>query len=113
MPWGRQTSEDPWWPLIGCVLTSQQMSVKNLGGVWHGITGSLPLQKAMTDEQVRQTEETVLDIIAKNPVVYAKEAPLPLAKEVQGLRACFDEVFTRLPSPLQSDKQLLSSSRPN
>ena len=46
----------------------------------------------MTDEQVRQAEEIALEVITKNPQVYAKEAPLPLAKEVQGLRACFDEV---------------------
>ena len=58
-------------------------------------TSSLPplLQKAMTDEQIRRTEETVLEVISKNPLVYAQEAPLPLAKEVQGLRACFDEVY--------------------
>lgn len=46
----------------------------------------------MTNEQVRQAEETVMEIISKNPPVFANEAPLPLAKEVQGLRACFDEV---------------------
>jgi alanyl-tRNA synthetase len=46
----------------------------------------------MTDAQVKQAEETVLQIIADNPAVYAQEAPLPLAKEIQGLRACFDEV---------------------
>lgn len=46
----------------------------------------------MTDSQIRQAEETVLELINKSPPVYAQEAPLPLAKEVQGLRACFDEV---------------------
>ncbi len=46
----------------------------------------------MTDDQVRQAEEAVMEIISKAPPVYAQEAPLPLAKEVQGLRACFDEV---------------------
>jgi len=50
----------------------------------------------MTDKQIRQAEETVLEIIERDPPVYAKEAPLPLAKEVQGLRACFDEVGTFL-----------------
>ena len=46
----------------------------------------------MTNDQVRQAEEAVMEIITKNPVVFAREAPLPLAKEVQGLRAMFDEV---------------------
>ena len=46
----------------------------------------------MTDAQIRQAEEVVLDIIAKDPEVFAQESPLSLAKEVQGLRAMFDEV---------------------
>ncbi len=46
----------------------------------------------MTDKQVKETEEMVLTIIQQNPPVFAQEAPLPLAKEVQGLRAMFDEV---------------------
>ena len=50
----------------------------------------------MTDEQIRQVEETVLEIIAKDPSIYTQEAPLPLAKEVQGLRTCFDEVSSGL-----------------
>ncbi len=50
------------------------------------------MQGAMTDEQVKQAEEVVIKIIQKNSPIYAQEAPLPLAKEVQGLRACFDEV---------------------
>ena len=49
-------------------------------------------QGAMTNEQIRRTEEIALEVITKNPQVYAKEAPLPLAKGVQGLRACLDEV---------------------
>lgn len=50
----------------------------------------------MTNAQIKEAEETVLEIINRNPPVYAQEAPLPLAKEVQGLRACFDEVQSRL-----------------
>ena len=37
----------------------------------------------------------MLDIVKANQSVYAKEAPLSLAKEVQGLRAVFDEVCNR------------------
>ena len=46
----------------------------------------------MTDQQVKLAEETVLELISKNPPVYGQEAPLPLAKEVKGLRAMLDEV---------------------
>ena len=52
------------------------------------------LQGAMTDAQIKQAEETVQGIIEQNPPVYAQEAPLSLAKEVQGLRAMFDEVMS-------------------
>ena len=50
------------------------------------------VQKAMSSAQVRESESIVRDVILANKLVYAKEAPLPLAKEVQGLRAVFDEV---------------------
>ena len=43
-------------------------------------------------DQIRKAEEVVLDMIAKDPEVFYGEAALPLAKEVQGLRAMFDEV---------------------
>ena len=46
----------------------------------------------MTDDEVREVEVIVDAVIKANNPVYAKEASLPLAKEVQGLRACFDEV---------------------
>ena len=46
----------------------------------------------MTSNQLKQSEETVLEIIRAAKPVFAKEAPLSLAKEVQGLRAVFDEV---------------------
>jgi len=46
----------------------------------------------MTVDQIRKAEEVVLDVISKDPEVFYSEAPLPLAKEVQGLRAMFDEV---------------------
>ena len=49
-------------------------------------------QGAMSGDQIRDCEQTVLDIIAADYTVYAKETPLSLAKEVQGLRAIFDEV---------------------
>ena len=46
----------------------------------------------MTNDQIREVEVILDSIIKANNPVFAKEAPLPLAKEVQGLRACFDEV---------------------
>ena len=47
---------------------------------------------AMTNNQIRESEETVLQVIHANDLVFAKESPLSLAKEIQGLRAVFDEV---------------------
>ena len=52
----------------------------------------------MTSDQIRDTEQTVLDIISSNKPVFAKETPLSLAKEIQGLRAVFDEVY---PDPVR------------
>ena len=46
----------------------------------------------MSGDQIRDCEQLVLGIIAADHAVYAKETPLSLAKEVQGLRAIFDEV---------------------
>ena len=46
----------------------------------------------MTSNQIRDTEMTVLGIIQADQPVFAKDTPLSLAKEVQGLRAVFDEV---------------------
>jgi len=53
---------------------------------------------AMTNNQIQQSEETILEIIRANNPVFAKECPLSLAKEVQGLRAVFDEVY---PDPVR------------
>jgi len=47
----------------------------------------------MTSEEVKATEQTVLDIINGDNAVYAKESALPLAKEIKGIRAIFDEVM--------------------
>ena len=46
----------------------------------------------MSSKEVRATEETVLEIINNDNGVYAKESPLALAKEINGIRAIFDEV---------------------
>ena len=50
----------------------------------------------MTNDQIRKVEVILDGIIKANNPVFAREAPLPLAKEVQGLRACFDEVRTSI-----------------
>ncbi len=49
-------------------------------------------QGAMSNAQIQDVERTVQEVIQVNEKVFAKEAPLSLAKEVQGLRAVFDEV---------------------
>jgi len=46
----------------------------------------------MSSKEVKDTEETVLALISGDNVVYAKESPLSLAKEIRGIRAIFDEV---------------------
>ena len=46
----------------------------------------------MSGDQIRDCEQTVLDIIAADHNVYAKETPLSFAKEVQGLQAIFNKV---------------------
>lgn len=46
----------------------------------------------MTTEQIKNTELTSQDIVSKNMAVFAKEVPLALAKDIQGLRAIFEEV---------------------
>ena len=48
----------------------------------------------MTTKQIEMCEKIALEIIKANYPVYAKETPLSLAKEIQGLRAVFDEVNT-------------------
>ena len=46
----------------------------------------------MTPEQVAATTVAACELISRNGVVYAKEAPLANAKAVNGLRAVFEEV---------------------
>ncbi|XP_055943134.1 alanine--tRNA ligase, cytoplasmic-like [Argiope bruennichi] len=53
---------------------------------------------AMTVAQVKEAELVANEVISKNEEVYAKEAPLPNAKAVQGLRAVFGEVY---PDPVR------------
>ncbi|XP_067053793.1 alanine--tRNA ligase, cytoplasmic-like [Acropora muricata] len=53
---------------------------------------------AMTTEQIKNTELTSQDIVSKNMAVFAKEVPLALAKDIQGLRAIFEEVY---PDPVR------------
>ena len=54
--------------------------------------------KAMTVDQVKKAEVAANELIAKNEPVYAKEAPLAVAKTIQGLRAVFDETY---PDPVR------------
>lgn len=52
----------------------------------------------MTVEQIRKTEQIVVDIIKRNAPVYAKECKLEEAKKIIGLRAMFDEAY---PDPVR------------
>ena len=52
----------------------------------------------MTIAQVKVTEEVANEVINKNEEVYAKEAPLAVAKTIQGVRAMFDETY---PDPVR------------
>lgn len=52
----------------------------------------------MTAKQVKETEESTNKVIAKNEQVFAKEAPLFMAKSIRGLRAMFDEAY---PDPVR------------
>ena len=47
----------------------------------------------MSSKEVKATEQTVLEIINSDNVVYAKETALASAKEINGIRAIFDEVM--------------------
>ncbi|CAL1544361.1 unnamed protein product [Lymnaea stagnalis] len=53
---------------------------------------------AMSVQEVKAAEEIVVNMVAKNEQVYAKETPLATAKTIQGLRAVFDEVY---PDPVR------------
>lgn len=50
------------------------------------------LQGAMSAKQVKQTEEIVNEMAAKNEEIFTKISDLAPAKAIQGLRAVFDEV---------------------
>lgn len=50
----------------------------------------------MTAKQIKNAEQTSQEIVAKNFEVFAAESPLAVAKDVQGLRAIFDEVRTAI-----------------
>jgi len=53
---------------------------------------------AMTTEQIKNTELTSQDIVSRNMAVFAKEVSLAMAKDIQGLRAIFEEVY---PDPVR------------
>lgn len=53
---------------------------------------------AMTTEQVKNTELTSQDIVSRNMTVFAQEVALALAKDIQGIRAIFEEVY---PDPVR------------
>lgn len=47
----------------------------------------------MKSHEIKVCEETALEVIKANHTIYDKDTPLSIAKEVQGLRAVFDEVI--------------------
>ena len=49
----------------------------------------------MTTEQIKNTEITSQDIVSRNVDVFAKESSLASAKDIQGLRAIFEEVRSK------------------
>ena len=53
---------------------------------------------AMKVEEVKKTEEIANEMIDRNEKMFAKEAPLAVAKTIQGLRAVFDETY---PDPVR------------
>ena len=53
---------------------------------------------AMTAEQVKSVEQIAQNMVEQNKSVYAKTAPLAVAKSIQGLRAVFGEVY---PDPVR------------
>ncbi|XP_059476490.1 alanine--tRNA ligase, cytoplasmic isoform X2 [Neocloeon triangulifer] len=55
-------------------------------------------KKAMTPNQVKETEVITNKKIAQNEPVFAKEASLGVAKSIRGLRAMFDEAY---PDPVR------------
>ncbi|XP_002125465.2 alanine--tRNA ligase, cytoplasmic [Ciona intestinalis] len=55
-------------------------------------------KKAMTSQQVKETEDVCNQIVNKDEVIYAKPVPLDQAKAIHGLRAIFDETY---PDPVR------------
>merc|ERR1719219_2076415 len=55
-------------------------------------------KSALSVEQVKKVEDIANEMIDKNQEIYAKEAPLAVAKTIQGLRAVFDETY---PDPVR------------
>ena len=55
-------------------------------------------KKPLTTEQLEGVDSVVSEFIKKNDVVYAQNAPLAVAREIQGLRAMFDETY---PDPVR------------
>merc|ERR1719290_570263 len=53
---------------------------------------------AMTPAEVKKVEEIANEMIDRNEKMFAKEAPLAVAKTIQGLRAVFDETY---PDPVR------------
>merc|ERR1711892_1408195 len=55
-------------------------------------------KSAMTPQEVKKTEDIANAMIDKNQELFAREAPLAVAKTIQGLRAVFDETY---PDPVR------------
>jgi len=55
-------------------------------------------KSAMTAAEVKAVEDIANEMINRNQKMYAKEAPLAVAKTIQGLRAVFDETY---PDPVR------------
>ena len=53
-------------------------------------------QGAMNAKQIKECEGICKDIVDKKLAVFASESSLAAAKDIQGLRAIFDEVSTYL-----------------
>lgn len=52
----------------------------------------------MTAKQVKEAEDFLNQVVMEDKAVYAKECPLSLAKNIQGLRAMFGETY---PDPVR------------
>ncbi|MCB9837910.1 MAG: alanine--tRNA ligase [Phycisphaeraceae bacterium] len=84
------------------------LAIRDAAGEGHDQKGSLvapdhlrfdfSANEPLNDDQVRGIEIIVRDAIARDLPVYAETAPLELAKQVNGLRAVFGEVY---PDPVR------------